>query len=92
MSVISFILVIFICILYILFMRNLFGQFSSLRNTSEYIMLWVSFFRLLVWSHSSCKCPYSFCFVVFQYFLRCKLFYAILRVQQCVMSSLLNFR
>ena len=31
-------------------------------------MLWVSFFRLLVWSHSSCKCPCLFRFVVFQYF------------------------
>ena len=59
---------IYLHIIYILFMHNLFGQFSSLRNTSEHIMLWVSFFRLLVWSHSFCKCPYSFCIVVFQYF------------------------
>ena len=59
---------IYLHIIYILFVRNLFGQFSSLRNISEHIMLWVSFFHLLVWPHSSCKCPYSFCFVVFQYF------------------------
>ena len=37
---------IYLHIIYILFVHNLFGQFSSLRNTSEHIMLWVSFFVL----------------------------------------------
>ena len=58
---------IYLYIVYNLFVHNLFGQLSSLRNISEH-MLWVSFFRLLVWSHSSCKCPCLFRFVVFQYF------------------------
>ena len=59
---------IYLDIVYILFAHNLFGQLSSLRNISEHIVLWVSFFCLLVWSHSSCKCPCLFCFAIFQYF------------------------
>ena len=62
---------------------------------SEHIVLWVSFFRLLVWSHSSCKYPCLFRFVVFKYFAHsrvCKFVIFSYRVQQCVMSSLLNFR
>ena len=68
-SVTSFVLVIFICISFIFCSRVIyFGQLSSLRNISEHIVPWVSFFRLLVWSHSSCKCPCLFRFFVFQYF------------------------
>ena len=65
-------IVIYICISYI-FCSRVFYLVSCLvcgtyRNISEHIVLWVSFFRLLVWSHSSCKYPRLFRFVVFKYF------------------------
>ena len=59
---------IYLHIVYVLFARYLFVQLSSLRNISEHIVPWVSFFRLLVWSHSSCERPCLFRFVVFKYF------------------------
>ena len=83
---------IYLDIVYILFAHNLFGQLSSLRNTSEHIMLWVSFFCLLVWSHSSCKCPYSFRFVIFQYFHSYVVSYFMLFHAFNNVSCVLNFR
>ena len=58
---------------------------------------------LLVWSHSSRKCPCLFRLVVFQYFhLYFVSYFVLIRVfvmslfsvtvQQCVMSSLLHFQ